>query len=196
MSNCRNIFNNVLGKPNNDVEVNFLTSKRLIRRQNLLKVSLRNRNLGETSNSGLELQLTNVQIKEDEDVSKHFDSEKPSCSQLNVNALTTEELKYEIPKKLIGNMINCGENEEEYMECFKKFVFFEDHCKKGEIISEVELDNEFLSDNIQQINLKGQQNDRMSMRNEILSQYDPSNGRNEEYDCMVENLINLEEGFI
>ena len=137
-------------------------------------------------------------------------------------------------------MIKSGNDEERYIIYFKKFIAHQDSQKRGIVISDIELEDEFLP-NIEQsnkytsnnsrtkgtkstasqiaaleqqvdtgneestlkskgrcLNLKGELDDRVSKRAEILKELSSvsSAKNNKKYDELIENLIDLEESFV
>jgi hypothetical protein len=70
-----------------------------------------------------------------------------STNSINSNGklLDVNDLDYRhlMTEKLLSELVQCFENEEQYIKCFKQFLTFVNSSKKGVTLSEIELEDEF-----------------------------------------------------
>ena len=182
--------------------------------------------------------IPNVSLNGEYSGYKKDDLERPSNSTLNANALDERAHTHNISQTLISEMMQSGKDEKRYMIYFKKFAAFQESRKRGKIISDIELEDQFLPDIEQSkkytrknsrvkgahnkstvlqiavlevntlneeetfksndLKLKGELNNRVSLRTEILREISSVlfAKQNEQYDNLIENLIDLEESFV
>ena len=77
--------------------------------------------------------------------------DKTNFTTLNVNNLEQRSHNQDVLQILLSELMISGNDEERYMIYFKKFVAFQDSRKNGKVVSDIELEDEFLP-NIKQSN--------------------------------------------
>jgi hypothetical protein len=90
--------------------------------------------------------IPNVSLNGEYSGYKKDDLERPSNSTLNANALDERAHTHNISQTLISEMMESGKDEKRYMIYFKKFAAFQESRKRGKIISDIELEDQFLPD--------------------------------------------------
>ena len=252
----KNVLKNIIGLFNNSVESSENTEtvdnaagkeKSIKEKPKLITVNhtdianSKSCNLA-TQTSLNESSISNVQVAGETSGYKSKNTEAPRHVELDVNSLEYQSQNGDISHLLLSKMMTTGNDEENYLVYFKKFIAHYDSWKRGNVVTDIELEDEFLSTlkqsnkytnqnsgntckitrrtvsqdvvseqaaepsngesnftgNNRLINLKGEQEDRVSMRREILediSSVCPSKNK-ETYENLIETLIDLEEGFL
>ena len=188
----KNVLMNIIGRPSNSVEPNEQMPK------------------DKHESEALELEKMRKSSRIPSDNNKTY------ISVISSNALQSNLLKDDSPsqstsyekryvpedqvKHIISSMIRCANDEEIYIEYFKKLVDFQECRKKGTVYSDVAKEDIFLSacsaTSIPRLSLKGELKDRVIMRTEILKGINGSPFEDDTHHNFIEKLIDLEENFV
>lgn len=112
--------------------------------------------------------ISNVTINGEYSGYKTGDIERPNISTLNVNDLREPRPNNRISQTLISEMLESGNDETRYMTYFKKFTAFHEKQKTGILMSEIELEDEFLP-NIAQSNKYTRKKSRIKRKTSSLT---------------------------
>ena len=155
-----NVFKNLFGKYNNASRISNALPDNCENIQNK-KIQLKdaahgksNKNIFTTTSSGNDtdtdqnVSAANIPSTAEEEPStssgfKLINAENTGLQRLNVNTLPKMDNNQDLSQKLVLEMFYHIDNEEQYIEYFKKLVANDEGCKNGDSLTIVDLEEEF-----------------------------------------------------